>query len=96
LALSQDNVRLLVGSKASLRDVQRKSSRSDATEAILTIAISHGSPLLALLVGERYGLALRSAIELEEHDLVAVRGTDELRAGTLVATKQAQQAPSPR
>ena len=34
--------------------------------------------------------------EVEENDLVAVRGTDELRAGTLVATKQAQQSPSPR
>ena len=34
--------------------------------------------------------------DLQENDLVAVRGTDELRAGTLVATKQAQPSPSPR
>jgi membrane fusion protein (multidrug efflux system) len=73
------------------------SAIATTTERSFVIRIRNG---VTEWVNVKRGISMGDLVEvfgeLEENDLVAVRGTDELRAGTLVATKQAQQSPSPR
>jgi membrane fusion protein (multidrug efflux system) len=73
------------------------SAIATTTERSFVIRIRNG---VTEWVNVKRGVSMGDLVEifgeLEENDLVAVRGTDELRAGTLVATRQAQPAPSPR
>ena len=73
------------------------SAVATTTERSFVIRIRDG---VTEWVNVKRGISMGDLVEvfgdLQEHDLVAVRGTDELRAGTLVATKQAQPSPSPR
>jgi RND family efflux transporter MFP subunit len=73
------------------------SAIATTTERSFVIRIRNG---VTEWVNVKRGISMGDLVEvfgeLDENDLVAVRGTDELRAGTLVATKQAQQSPSPR
>lgn len=73
------------------------SAIATTTERSFVIRIRNGvTEWVSVKRGVSMGDLVEIFGELEENDLVAVRGTDELRAGTLVATKPAQQSPSPR
>jgi membrane fusion protein (multidrug efflux system) len=73
------------------------SAVATTTERIFVVRIRNG---VTEWVNVKRGISMGDLVEifggLQENDLVAVRGTDELRAGTLVATKVAQPSSSPR
>lgn len=71
------------------------SAIATTTERVFVIRIRNGT---TEWVDVKRGMSMGDLVEVfgdvEEHDLIAVRATDELRSGTLVVVKQAQ-SPSP-
>jgi membrane fusion protein (multidrug efflux system) len=73
------------------------SAIATTTERTFVIRIRNGA---TEWVDVKRGISMGELVEvfgnLDENDLVAMRGTDELRSGTTVVTKQSQPSPSPR
>ena len=73
------------------------SAIATTTERVFVIRIRNGT---TEWVDVKRGMSMGDLVEvfgdLQENDSIAVRATDELRAGTLVVVKQAQPSPPAR
>ena len=73
------------------------SAIATTTERVFVIRIRNG---MTEWVDVKRGMSMGDLVEvfgdLQENDSIAVRATDELRAGTLVVVKQAQPSPPAR